>query len=534
MPGGAEDERPEPVKPMTLFLPFSLALVCFFHRALFRILFPRIHGFDVHSHRFFIECTRLLKGRFYLPINTTRYARPVPDFAYPKFYHAMATVFPRRSFHLLDRFMGPVLDGLFTLVLYWTLLRVSGDTRTALWMTLIFIFTPAFSALISLGPRMSSFTPRGFSEIVCNLYWLAYLGYLEVPHVGWIGLAALCGAMTIWSSKFSLQALVFITFALCIFTLSVLPLFFLGVSFVLALLIARKMVWLSLRQQVDHLKWYCIQNMKGLMTISDRNAIRPICAALRAKDLRKLVNLLLVHNSYFIAVVRFPLALIGLYLVIHRMYTGVSGIPLGASEGLILAGFAIFLLSSLKWFLFIGEAERYLNHILIALLLYTADFVLPYAGWLCAWGAIYGLFDLCFAGYLQRKDQKLARSDRIMEVLQQQNGICNVLEVPFGISGGSRLLTETPHNWVYPVLWSDEDREVFNQFMARYPMIDLERLDEIIPAYSVHIVVVDCSKIEEDTRVAYETASNLVELSKIDHIIIYRTTEPMPPDETPL
>lgn len=520
------------LKTMVILPPLALACLCVLQRALFRIIYKRIHGFDVYGHRFVIECTRNLHHRFDLPIQTRRYGRPVDDFSYPKFYHAIASLFPARSFPLLDRFMGPVLDGMFSILLYAVILDASGEQQTAVWMTLVFIFTPAFSALISLGPRMSSFTPRGFSEIITNIYWLAFVRFAAAPHLGWFGLAVLCGAIIFWSSKFSLQALAFITLALCIFSFSLLPLLVFAASFALAMLIARKVVWLSLRQQYDHLKWYCIQNLKGQMTISDRNSLSAISTAIRAKQLRTLVNLLLVHNSYFIAVVRFPMAVIALYLVSQELLTGRSGIPAGLTEGLILAGFTIFLLSSLKWLLFIGEAERYLNHILIAILLYSAETILPYAVWICLWGAVYGALDLIFAGYLQRKDQKLDRSDRIIALLKEQTGSCNVLEIPYGISGGSRMLTETEHNWVYPIFWPDKDREAFTHFMVRYPTVDLEKLHEVIPAFSVQIVMVDSSDIDQDKRSSYESSAQLVELGQIDNIHIYRTMEPLRPGVT--
>jgi hypothetical protein len=506
----------------TLLLPLGIALLCFFQRCFFRLLFPRIHGFDAYAHQFITSCLREMKGRFYRPTNTNRYGLPVPDFAYPKLYHLLPSLVPDRLFPLFDRFLGPLLDAVFTLFIYALTLHLSGDVRAAVWMSLLFIFTPVFSSLISLAPRTSSFTPRGFSELVCNLYWLGYLAYLETQGVRWLGLTVLCGALIICSSKFSFQAITFITAVFCLLTLKLLPLALLLASFSLAMLVAHKVVWLSLKQQVAHLKWYYIQNIKGLMTVSDRNAIRPVWKALRKRDIRALVNLLLIHNSYFIAIVRFPWAIFALLLVLMEIWTA-GGFPIRASHALILAAFIIFLLSSLKRFLFIGEAERYLNHVLLPILLASWEQVLPYAGWLCTYGAIYGLVDLAMASYLERKDHKLERSDNLMNLLKAQPGICNVLEVPFGLSGGFRILTETPHTWVYPVLWSEEDREAFNQYMSKYPVIDFNQLDEVVSNYKVHLVMIDMSKLNAPERETCANHAGLTKIGEVDQVNIYRT-----------
>jgi hypothetical protein len=507
---------------MTILLSFILGGVCFLQRAAFRILCKRVHGFDAYAHQFITLYLQEPGHRFYLPIRTERMGILMSEWSYPKFYHSIAALLPARFFPLADRFMGPFFDGLFSLAIFWSLLWTTQDRLVAASMVLVFIFTPSFSSVITLGPRMSSFTPRGFSEIMTNLYWLAYLFFCAHPHAGWFGLTVLCGAIVFWSSRFSVQALILTTLPLCVFAWDLRPLLFLACSFALAMLIARQVVWRSLSQQFSHLKWYCIQNLKGLMTVSDRNSIRLMWKALRAGQVRTLVNLLLVHNSYFIAVVRFPLAVIALGLVVYRMYLGGLS-ALDPAPALILAGFSIFLLTSQKWFLFIGEAERYLNHIAIAILLYSAMTIYPYAIWLCLWGAAYSLFDLGLAYYMERKDAKLERSDRIIDALKAEQNRCNVLEIPYGISGGYRIIVETHHNWLYHVFWSAAERKTFTEYMTKYPTMDIQQLPKVISEYKIQIVLVDTRPYSPEEQAAYQAACGLEEIIHEDHIRGYRT-----------
>jgi cation transport ATPase len=119
--------------------------------------------------------------------------------------------------------------------------------------------------------------------------------------------------------------------------------------------------------QLKHLIWYFRKNLKGEMEISRRNSFSKLFSPLSSGEgLLLRVGLVLFRiialNSYTSVLTKMPVLLVAIALYWASLWNGANH-----SEAHIvapvIAAVIIFFLINLPPLLFLGEAERYLNHV---------------------------------------------------------------------------------------------------------------------------------------------------------------------------
>ena len=155
----------------------------------------------------------------------------------------------------------------------------------------------------------------------------------------------------------------------------------------------------SIIGQIRHLRNYAKQNFKGKMAVSNRSRIYPIYKAAKEKDFKKLLGMLFVVHPVTSVLIKMPHAFIALWAVL------VSN-ELTVVDVFFVAGFSIYVITSSKYFVFLGESERYLIYISPFTYLVLWNYIIE-ENVLALWCAtVYGMFYLILEIIIQNKKKK--------------------------------------------------------------------------------------------------------------------------------
>ena len=484
----------------------GLFLFTLFFRSLVRIFFPKLIDFDTYFHLFLIDYIR--KNGISNLIETERFIKPF-GLNYPWMVHFIFSLFPKKWDSFLEKFFNPILDSLFVVVLYIFIYYVTGLNEKALYGSLLYIFTPATFSILGTGPRIKSFTPRLFGEIVGSLTLIFEYLYLEMGSFIFLFIAIFFASLVFLASKFSLQALVFINVFIILFTQDLYLLSVIIGGFVLAIIYSKGKYLDILKQQLIHLKWYFIQNLKWKMAVSNRNSIKVFINLLKEKNIKGIISYLLFENSFFILIYKIPIVL---FVLFYLDFDSILDI-------FIVSGLIIFIISSLKWFLFIGEAERYINYILPfivlkAVLIFNFETLIYFI----IYGFIYYLLDIVVLKKITYKKGDLD-NDVLINWLNQQNKKLRISTIPFHL-GGWRIVQATHHNWLYSAgaFINEKDTRDITNFMISYPFLDINQADKIIDFYNLDYIFYN-KKVVDRFFKDYKIPPNLKQIKISENII---------------
>jgi hypothetical protein len=299
------------------------------------------------------------------------------------------------------------------------------------------------------------------------------------------------------------------------------PLFFLAskdyfllygllLAILLALVVSRGKVSGLLVRQLDHLRQYFILNKNGLVSLTDRNklaAIRPRCFYDK-KELKKLVYNYLYFNSYTAVIFKMPVLLVMGYAAIEA---GVDfNTRIGALLVFVVCAVIVYMIVNYRLFLFLGEAERYLSHLALPIVL-TAVYCTSVIekSWLIYFLLLYGaIFWLCENALLAVVKQNASREKADEEVERLLKAVASpsvVLSFPYHNFCVFRIMLNTFHMPIYPYhVQQCRRKEVFKNFELKYPYLNLSKFAEIEDATQCGIVIVD---VEAATDVGFENWS---------------------------
>lgn len=477
---------------MNILNLLGLFLFTTLFRGAIRFYFPKSIDYDTYFHLFLIDFIRK-NGTKNLSIEN-RFIKKA-GLNYPWILHKTISLFPQKLEIFLEKYFNSFIDAIYTVTLYIATFYVTNSNTTALIVSTMYIFTPMMFSSMSLGPRIKSFSPRIFGEVLGGLVFVFEFLYLETENYYFFCIAIFLASLAYLSSKFTVQALYLINIFIILFTLHYEIIFILFFGFLLSMLYSRGAYLSILKEQFYHLKWYFINNLKGIMFISSRNNLKILFQAIITLDIKTLARQIILDNTILIVLFRFPLAYFALYLSVDSLAseTQISNIDI-----IIYSGFIVFTLTSLKWFLFIGEAERYLNYIVFFLLLkcvLTFEeenlYLILYIGY----GILFYIAEFFFVKTMSSKETK--KNDTLIDWLNAQKEVIRIATVPFGL-GGWRIVKETSHNWLLNTIWLDqEEKTTFSTYMSKHSEIDLDKFDEVYDKYSLNYIILDLQKTKK-------------------------------------
>lgn len=490
------------------YIYFILVLV---FRSLLRLIFNSSIDFDTYFHLYLISFIR--KNGISNLIEQKRFIKPF-GLHYPWMMHFFISLFPRKFDMFFERFFNPFLDSLFTLFLYTVIFYITESNNQALIVAILYVFTPAMFTTLSLGPRIKSFTPRLFGEIVGSMMFIfEYLYFINDNYI-YLVLSIIFAGFAYLSSKFSVQAIVFISIFLFLFTFDIEYLVVLIGGFILSMILSQGKYLEVLKQQVEHLKWFFMKNIKGEMSVSSRNSIKRVIDYFKTKRYKKIISALLFQNTFIIVLTRFPLVYLALYFVYDDYI--ING-KLELVDYFIISSFVIFFISSLKWFLFIGEAERYINYMVFFILLKVTLFFEENTLYLLLF-IIYGIIFYILDFILLRKTNKNNIDDELIKWLNCQDKELNIASIPYHL-GGWRIVESTKHNWLYGVFFINrDDIKILNSYMKKYPFLDINKADKIIDEYKLDYIFYNKQVLDKNYGEEYEIPTNLKQIQISENI----------------
>jgi len=341
---------------------FIIIVITIVTRVLPRVIVPRAVGSDTYYH--LIRADNIRSLRFKLPIEQPQFVLFGPDY-YPPLYHYLLALFPRKQRHYAELLTGAVFDCLLVVLFLMTagtfFMNTWSATSLAL-LALIFALNPALTSL-SYGPRAYSGTARIVGEFLVSLSLVAMMFYSTTGNGIWFLCAVFGASLTMLTSAFGTQALVFLSILIGIFIGSyeivILPI----VAAFVAIVMSQGFYWKSLKRHVTHLINYKSSISKIHPAIIKRVGMRV------KQNIYENLKYYLYHNKFTVFFFRNEIIIILLLLTGYNYYSG-----LGVSSGKYLSAWFFgalitFLLTSTRYLSFLGEAERYLEYAVIPVLL---------------------------------------------------------------------------------------------------------------------------------------------------------------------
>jgi hypothetical protein len=350
------------------------------------------------------------------------------ELAYPPLMHWLWSFLPLKGRERLEPAWGGLCDGLAAAALLAVAVRgVPGGTWAGGGLAvLLFLVTPGMLG-VGWGPRALHGTPRVFGQLLFTLSAFSFLLFRATGAWGWFWAAAMFGSLIFVSSLFSVQAFVFLNVLLALFSRSWEPLALVAAGFGLSLAWFRGYTLHLRRSHVQMLQAMERSLRQGWFdgeSIQRRNRWGELVRfpLTLFRDPQKARMLAYKENTGLIVLTLLPLV---------PVWFLPGGPAWGAAEGMlqeaglyVWAGLAVFAATSLRPLLFLGEAERYMEHVvpLVCLGLGAAAVNSPgSAGWivmglLLAYSAGASIWNA--ADFVRRGRQGREAQRRIRETLK--------------------------------------------------------------------------------------------------------------------
>ena len=513
-------------------LVISQPLILFAGAFIFRLLAARgvPQSFDCYGHIYFAKELKLQKVG---PFGSIKIKVVGGDkFSTPFMWHWFIGFFSLSFVSRYQKLFNPFIDAVFAVCIYFLAIKLGFEREDALLSFCLYVYTPMWFSRLSIGPRTSSFTPRLSGEIFTNVFFCVTILPIGAPSWMSILLGSVCCFYVLSSSKFGVQALLFLTPIISLFSYSLLPIFSLILGIFFLSTISKGAFLNSLKQQLGHLRWYFSKNLKGETAISDRNKLGKACLRKNKEPLfRYLLRLLYrltSRNSYISVLVKMPVV----FMLIGYWFTSPSDI-LSTTIVPVIAAVCIYFLVNLPQLLFLGEAERYLNHVAIFIVIGSVSIgnalhVKELLWFITLYGFLYLLVEAFVMPFLNKKSSTAVNDHS--KILSYLIGIEKtvVLCYPYHAGGGVyRIMSETIHETVFPFGISEEFAKEFeSEFGGKYPFIDLTKLANIHNSLGVDILIVSNSAVENNLDSNWRPTTNWNEVAlgcELEKVYAYKS-----------
>lgn len=419
--------------------------------------------------------------------------------AHPYLWHWIVGRFHLETTLRFEKWINPAIDALFAVFLYILVNGLIGDSLYAFYGALLYIYTPNWFTSINIGPRTNHLTPRLVSEIVVNLFFICLFLYATKADGFYFFLACAFSGLIFLLSKFGIQAVVMISTGLSIATLDFAPISAVALGFIFVLIISRGKIMLSLSEQFSHLIFYFRRNWNNKMSASSRNLF--FTQIKNAGSLKRAFYKIFEKNSYVTVIFKLPIVLSVFCMFLYYIYQPkVMQLDMSAAFeflcSLFLVGLLLFFLINCRALLFLGEAERYINHISVLVIVLCLQLAID----LHLMVVVYGLIIYGFSfwvlelilNYSRRQGRQVdSVSTYLIERLRNLDSPKTILCIPYHAPGVYRILLQTQHNVLFPMWAEDNARDRFVElYEYKYPYIDPSKLGDIMKTAAFDFLII--------------------------------------------
>ena len=537
---------------MEFIILLAILILTFLLRALPGILWTRGESSGDQGYHF-LCAERIRENKFKYPERLKGFLLP-GIYDYPPLFHYFLALFPRDIRERLGPFFSAIIDVIHVFVIYTFILHIAqlpdfagyiqNPSLTACIAALLFATSPSL-LYYGMGPRAFHATPRTLGELFFTVSFLSGCIYYLQGSLWALFLASLFAGLVFLTSKFGSQVLVFFSVILALFLQSLffiaLPVFGLIVALVLSKGHYRK-VFVGWIKQTLYIRRNIQQNVSSVRFRNDPSEFKNIISSTKEKDFRDFSRSFLkiiTNNTYVIFAIRNVMFFLVFYLVLKHLEFVTTNNVLFFLFSWILASLIIFFLTSLRPFLFLGEAERYIEHsvpaqviLLSVLFAFWMDYMV--FGLLLLYHLVFYVCNnvLIYGFYKLGRENRKAKEDLFSWFISNKINGKKVLSIP---TDYYEIQYKTDNAVLFPpanfTLISEDDRdELFEEYP--YPNRDLEKQ---IKRYKLDLIVVNKKNLdyaskrgwnydlnpyrrifENDVYVVYECSSSLKE--KTDNV----------------
>lgn len=420
----------------TVFYLSILITTSLLTRSLPRFICPGARGKDAYYH--LLAAKRIRRNGMRIPTTLKELILP-GIYDYPPLLHYLWAMFPLKYHLKVERWSSAIIDALHVIAVYFfsyyffKLMPSSQDQSfMAFNSALIFILSPALLT-IGTGPRAYQGTPRTLGELLFSLtFCFSIIGYLNGMVIPFL-LAVLFGAFLCLTSKFAVQVVILFSFIFALVTFHAYWIILLFSIFMTALVISKGHYAKVAAGHIEHSRYYLHAISKRFYLLTQRNNWHELRQTVRImfKSPFKAAKSLFFYHSWTHLLVNHPL----LFAIIYISITGSPETGHNVAFFLLLwiaAGLVAFILTSMKSFLFLGEAERYLEYALLPQVLYlgisnnlnsTPYMILGY------FVALYLFFSVGFIYGYRNKERMLPKFGELVHFVCGNDAIHRILPI---------------------------------------------------------------------------------------------------------
>jgi hypothetical protein len=237
------------------------------------------------------------------------------------------------------------------------------------------------------------------------------------------------------------------------------------------------------------------------MPISNRNTLRrlfakPADSRSQLGYLQTILNRALRINSHTGVLLKMPV----LFLAYTLPLTNGAGETVSYTNPIfapVLAATIVYILISFRPLLFLGEAERYLNHVAFFIASSAVYFALTTGiSWvlylLIGYGGLFWLLEYYLAWKQRLHDSMEAQAQEAIITYVKSRGERSVVVCfPYDAAGGVyRIMLETDAWIVGSLGLTEPGGDAFmGQYVTQYPYLRLEALDQMAEEFGVNLVI---------------------------------------------
>jgi len=290
----------------------------------------------------------------------------IPGFrGYPPLAHLIVSIFPEKYWLVVGRLFNIFYDLIGILILYffteYIFIKLGVCKECSWYLPALLYATSPISHPVTA--RLKAIGGRTLGNLLVLIYFINLsFGILFGNRIFYI-LCIPLGWLIVFSSQFATQYWIFTSIILSLLNLDYTPLLLCASSIISGIFIPGLGLKKILQRKIDHYRWYIRNYGKKGTTTFERNKFTDtlLLPAYLFKKPKYFLSLFFHRHSWLIVVYNFfPLILYSwhsdfLYFIHQDKILFFIG-------GLFLSSFVAFLITSIRPFLFLGQAERYFEY----------------------------------------------------------------------------------------------------------------------------------------------------------------------------
>ncbi len=417
---------------------------------------------------------------------------------YPFFIYWTLSFLDKKTVSKIRPFFGAIVDTflvitiyIFSYYIFKTTDFYSNNSNLAFYSALFFATSPF---LVRADGRAFSINGRAFGGLFYTLTMVFAILWERTGEAHWFFLSIFSGAIVFLSSRFGVQALIFINIILFFLTLKYIWIVIPVLSLLMAIVFSKGIYIRSLLAHINHLAFYYTTiQYKHFYVVALRYPLQSLRKAFYSKKMTNVwaelyrVPLIKVISHY-------PLLVICFFASTNNVYS------LNILKLWIISGIIVFFIILIPKFSFIGEAERYLEFTVMPVSLLSSiwfgnlsnagkiSFMVPYM--------ILSIILLCsnyWAAYNYGRGGKDKQTEKdVINYLKKVNKKLNILTIPTLF--GKKIIRETRHNAVEyggTLGSTKESRDEFEYLYPKYYDLPTNNLQELLRKYSLDIIIIN-------------------------------------------